>query len=95
MIKTKELKKMEYLQVQDGQTKSFYKKASIKRENNYILLYSYNLLVAKYNEITKKIIIYGYHSLTTGRHINNFLLYVGLPKMTKKEILKKVKENKK
>ncbi len=51
-------------------------------------LLSYNTEVATYNEDTKKIVVFGWFSATTGRHINAFFELHNLPKMTKKELFK-------
>lgn len=51
-------------------------------------LYSYETHVADYFHNTNTIKVYGYHSSTTGRHINSFLEYYGFDRMTKKELFK-------
>ena len=55
--------------------------------DHYSDLISYGLRVASYDHKTNEISIYGYHSLTTGKHINLFLEFYGFDTMTKKEIL--------
>ena len=65
----------------------FYNKALVYTNffdsTNYILI-SYNTIVAE----TKgdKFIIYGYYSQTTAKHINAFLEYFGIKRLSKKEI---------
>ena len=65
----------------------YYNKALIyqnkKDSNNYILV-SYNTIVAELKN--NKYIIYGYHSKTTGGHINAFLHHFGFKSLSKKEI---------
>lgn len=51
--------------------------------NNYILI-SYNTIVAEING--SEFVVYGYYSPTTARHINEFLDWFGLKRMSKKEI---------
>lgn len=67
--------------------KSFYGKAIVKEYSNGAkLLYSYDTFVCGLrpnNEISH----IEYHSLTTGKHINEFLIQNGIAKMTKKEIV--------
>lgn len=73
--------------------KSFYKKANVYRNNQgKILLMSYTTIVA---EIVDEAIsetgkrqanVFGWHSMTTGRHINEFLQQYGFNKMNKKQM---------
>lgn len=66
--------------------KSFYGKARVKEYSNGAkLLYSYDTLVCCLRP-NKEITYIQYHSLTTGKHINEFLSQNGIAKMTKKEI---------
>lgn len=68
----------------------YYNKAIIYKElekENYILL-SYETIVAEYKD--KKMILYGYYSQTTAKHINTFLQKFDFEGMNKKEILKNV-----
>tara|TARA_R110000851_G_scaffold44245_2_gene108913 strand:- start:2989 stop:3231 length:243 start_codon:yes stop_codon:yes gene_type:complete len=51
-------------------------------------LYSYNTKVAEYDTKTKEMQVFGYHSATTGRHINAFFKLFGLPTQTKAELFK-------
>lgn len=53
---------------------------------NYVLI-SYNTIVAEING--GEFVIYGYYSQTTARHINEFLDWFGLKRMSKKEIEQK------
>ena len=76
-----------YLSPMVSQGKSFNQKAIVEIKENQATLKSYNTLVATVNTKTKEFKILGYHSVTTGRHINAFLSLYGLPTMTKKEIL--------
>lgn len=82
-----------YLVPQYDTRKSFYGKAKIYRnEKGSILLMSYETIVAEIQDaITteegkEKIIVHGYYSATTARHINEFLQQHGYPKMTKKQM---------
>lgn len=52
-------------------------------------LYSYTTKVAEYDSETREMKVLGYHSATTGRHINAFFLLFGFPTMTKSELFKK------
>lgn len=67
--------------------KSFNNKAKVIIENDISSLISYNTKVAEFNNITNELKIFEYVSTTTGTHINSFLNYCGLSKMTKEEIL--------
>lgn len=68
--------------------KSFYGKAKVKEYSNGAkLLYSYDTLVCGLRP-NNEIAHIEYHSLTTTRHINEFLSQNGHKKMTKKEIEK-------
>lgn len=53
--------------------KSHYGKAHVLKEGNTILLQSYNTIVAWYNEETKDLKVYGEYSLTTMRHLTDFI----------------------
>jgi len=74
-----------YLAPSDGR-KSFYGKCYIIKNNKFIILTSYTTEVAQYDTENNKLIIRGYYSQTTARHINAFLQYIGREQMTKKEI---------
>ena len=65
---------------------SFYRKAMVERTENLSVLTSYETEVAQYNHVTKEIKVYGWYSMTTARHINEFLQQLGFNKMTKKEM---------
>ncbi len=69
--------------------KSFYGKAQVTMDGNdgTHTLVSYSTKVASYNPITEKLVINGWYSMTTARHINAFLHKFGLPTMTKKQML--------
>lgn len=54
--------------------------------DHYSDLISYTTRVASYNHLTNKIQIFGHHSTTTEKHINEFLQFYGFDTMTKKEI---------
>jgi hypothetical protein len=72
----------------DGR-KSFYKKCRVEEENGICNLISYTTKVASINQygildITKN---ENHLTQTTLRHINSFLSFNGIDKMTKKQIL--------
>jgi len=67
---------------------SFYGKAIIKKEDNKVLLYSYNTLVAIYDHNNNTMTIKGWFSSTTARHINEFLQQYGFDELTTKEMEK-------
>lgn len=66
--------------------KSFYGKAKMINESGIIKLKSYDTIVALYDTQTKKIVVYGWYSSTTARHINAFLVHFGFDKMSKAEM---------
>lgn len=73
--------------------KSFYKKANVYRDDKgNLLLMSYTTIVAEIQDaiVTEdnkaKVIIHGWYSMTTARHINEFLQQNGFEKMSKKEM---------
>jgi hypothetical protein len=68
---------------------SFYKKAILKEENNKIVLKSYNTDVAEYDQTTNSLKVFGWFSMTTARHINEFLQQMGFDKLTKSEMMEK------
>lgn len=89
------LEYIEELQPRYDNAKSFYHKAKIYRDDKgSIYLESYNTIVAEIKDPaitgTKKsqVIIKGWYSMTTSRHINEFLLqYTNCnKKFSKKEI---------
>ena len=66
--------------------KSFYGKAIVKEiRNGSKVLYSYDTLVCGIDE-NNNIGFIEYHSQTTARHVNEFIMQHGHDKMTKKEI---------
>ncbi len=66
--------------------KSFYGKAKMETINNITRLVSYNTEVAIYNHETNEMVVNGYYSQTTARHINEFLEYFGFERCTKKQL---------
>jgi hypothetical protein len=64
-------------------------KAKVSICDNINTLFSYDTKVAEYNERTKEMQVFGYHSATTGRHLNAFFALFGLPKLSKKEMIQK------
>lgn len=70
--------------------KSFYGKATVITETNggktVSKLKSYETIVAEYHHEEKKVIINGWYSATTNRHINAFLNYYGFSQVSKKDI---------
>lgn len=72
--------------------KSFYNKANITQNGAILTLKSYNTNILNYNIVTKQIIWLcnekWAYTLTTNRHINEFLQQNNQPTLTKKEILK-------
>jgi len=66
--------------------KSFYGKCKVIEENRISYLYSYDLLVAYYNDEKNTMKVNGYYSQTTASHINAFLNYYGFKTCTKKEL---------
>ena len=67
--------------------KSFGGKCKVMQGGRTSKLLSYDTEVAEYDHEQNKIKILGYHSTTTGKHINAFLEFYGFDQMTKKEIL--------
>ena len=90
------MKQLEYLyelKPHFDSAKSFYHKANIYRnDKGSIFLMSYETIVAEIQDaiITdtgeKQAIVYGWYSVTTARHINEFLQQNGFNKMSKKEM---------
>jgi hypothetical protein len=66
--------------------KSFYNKAKVLESVDTQDLQSYSTIVASYNKATGELTLNGYYSVTTGRHISAFLVYIGFPNMSKAEI---------
>ena len=66
--------------------KSFYDKAKVHElEDGTKVLTSYGTHVAEIKD--GKLSVFGWYSVTTARHINEFAVQNGFPKMTKKEML--------
>jgi len=66
--------------------KSFYRKAIVETDNSNKVLYSYNTKVAEIKD--GKPIVYGTYSVTTSRHIKEFLKQNGFKAETGKQIIK-------
>ena len=67
--------------------KSFYNKAIVEEDEKSIKLYSYNTLVAEIRkDLENTLVLYGWFSVTTARHINEFIQQNGFNKMSKAEI---------
>jgi len=74
--------------------KSFYGKAKVVFENNKLVLISYNTRVAEIDVKENKAVVFGTYSVTTLRHIKEFLKQNGLKAETKTQILEDYKEAK-
>lgn len=70
--------------------KFFYGKCKVIEDGSILRLQSDDTIVAEYETGTKQLRILGYESTMTGIHINAFLDYLGMPTMTKKEILESI-----
>lgn len=75
---------IEYLDARYDSRASFYKKAKIKKYKGALYLQSYNTIVAKIEN--GKAVVNGWYSMTTARHINEFLYQNGFDTMTKKQM---------
>ena len=75
---------IEYLQARYDSRADFYKKAKILKYNGATYLQSYDTVVAKIEN--GNVIVNGWYSQTTARHINEFLYQNGFDKMTKKQM---------
>ena len=75
-----------YLEPNKGQ-KSFYGKATVIIKNNVAKLKSYDTIVCEYDMNNNKMLVFGWYSNTTAKHINAFLNYYGFDTCTKKELL--------
>lgn len=73
-----------YLDTRYDSCASFYKKAEVLKYNNALYLKSYSTIVAKIDN--GEVIVNGWYSQTTARHINEFLQQNGFKKMSKKEM---------
>lgn len=81
------------LQPQHDRAKSFYKKANVYRNGQgKILLMSYTTIVAEIVDEAvsttgeRQVNVFGWYSMTTSRHINEFLQQYGFDKMSKKQM---------
>jgi hypothetical protein len=81
-----------YLQPTFDRAVSFYKKAEVILQNGELILKSYNTEVAKIKN--KKFVIKDYYSVTTARHINEFLQQNGFDQLSKSEMIKESKKTK-
>lgn len=64
-------------------------KAIVTEESGVSKLTSYITEVATYDKINNTMKVNGWYSLTTVKHINEFLQYHGFDKCTKQELIKK------
>lgn len=90
------MKQLEYLyklQPQYDNAKSFYGKANVYRnDKGSIFLMSYETIVAEIIDEAisptgkRQINVFGWYSMTTARHINEFAQQYGFNKMSKKEM---------
>ena len=88
--------RLEYLyelKPQYDNAKSFYRKANIYRnDKGSIFLMSYETIVAEIVDEAisptgkRQINVFGWYSMTTARHINEFAQQYGFNKMSKKEM---------
>ena len=76
----------EELMIQYDSRKSFYKKAHVKTEDNKKILISYNTEVAYIKDGFA--VVLGLYSMTTTRHIKEFLKQNGFKAENSKQILK-------
>lgn len=79
------------LQPQYDNAKSFYRKANVYRDGQgKILLMSYTTIVAEIVDEAisptgkRQINVFGWYSMTTARHINEFAQQYGFDRMNKK-----------
>ena len=87
----KNLEFLHELQPQYDSAKSFYRKANIYRNGQgKILLMSYTTIVAEIVDEAisptgkRQINVFGWYSMTTARHINEFAQQYGFDRMSKK-----------
>lgn len=79
--------KEEYnLECKFNSRKSFYGKARTEKKEGKLILISYSTEVAFIED--NKAVVKGYYSMTTLRHIKEFLLQNGFKAENKKQILK-------
>lgn len=76
---------MELLPYYDS-AKSFYGKAKVIEIENDVFLISYDTIVAFFNRDAKVAQVYGTYSVTTLRHIKEFLKQSGFKAESKKQI---------
>ena len=79
------------LKPQYDSAKSFYRKANVYRnDKGSILLMSYTTIVAEVTDEVltgeRKLKVFGWYSMTTSRHINEFAQQYGFSRMNKKEM---------
>ena len=68
-----------------GSAKDYYGKAKVHElDDGTRVLSSYDIKVAQVKD--GKLTVFGWYSATTARHINEFAMQHGFPKMTKKEM---------
>jgi hypothetical protein len=79
-----------YLQPTFDRAVSFYKKAKVIQNDKELILTSYNTEVAKIKN--KEFVIKDYYSMTTARHINEFLRQNGFDQLSKSEMIKESKK---
>lgn len=78
---------MEIYELNASTQKSYYGKSLIIEDDSTIKLQSYTTIVAEFNKKTKVLKIHGWYSMTTSKHINDFLRELGSCKrFSKKEI---------
>ena len=78
------MSKYELKAVYDSRAKSFYKKANVVEDNGKKTLISYTTRVAEI--INGAAVVYGTYSVTTLRHIKEFLLQNGFTADSKAQI---------
>lgn len=74
------------LVIKHSRQASFYGKAKVIYRDNKIILKSYDTEVCELEADTLEIKKIGYYSLTTQKHINEFLMQHGHDKMNKKQV---------
>lgn len=80
-------KKMKVYELNATTQKSYYGKALVIEGKSTIKLQSYETIVAEFNKKTNKLKINGWYSMTTSKHINDFLRALGSCKrLSKKEM---------
>ena len=80
-------KKMEVYELNATKQKSYYGKALVIDEKDVLKLQSYTTIVAYLDKKLNQLHIYGWYSMTTAKHINDFAKMCGYCKgLSKKEI---------